>query len=313
MKRRLLAAALLAAVLAVSAGCESGGFGWGRRAEDYVKPTVAVMKFENRAGSAMNWNLGDGLREILVDRLMKIGRYGVVERQEIDSVMREVEFQQSGRTRPQGKVAAGRIKNCQYLIKGVVTDFGHVSANAAGLSAWDWNLFGGSNRAVMGIILYVVDVESGEIVASESIEESVRAGDASVKAVYSGVSFGGTAFYQTPLGRATARVIQRAVKRITAAIADRPWEPEIAQVQPDGTVILNGGQDRRLKPGAEFEVLEAGAPIVDPVTGDVIGRHPGRRIGRIVVQAIHPRYSLATIVAGRAADFRPGLACRSSG
>jgi curli biogenesis system outer membrane secretion channel CsgG len=312
MKKRIGVAVLAAAVVALAAGC-GGGRGWGRHPEDYVKPAIAVMKFENRASFAMGWNLGDGMREILVDRLMKTGRYTVVERQEIDSVTREIEFQQSGSTRPQGKVAAGRIKNCQYLIKGVVTDFGHVSASAGGTTLWNWDFLGGSNRAVMSIILYVVDVESGEIIASESIEESVKASDTSVKAAYAGVSFGGTTFYQTPLGRATAKVIERAVSRITKAIADHPWEPLIAQVQPDGTVILNGGEDHRLKRGAEFDVLEAGTPILDPVTGDAIGRHPGRIVGRIIVNEIRPRYSLATIVVGRAADFRPGLACKASG
>jgi curli biogenesis system outer membrane secretion channel CsgG len=309
MKRRILAAALVAAVMGTCAGC---GGAWGRHDADYVKPTIAVMKFENRAGFSMNWNLGDGMREMLVDRLMKTGRYTVVERQELDSVMHEVQFQQSGSTRPQGKVEAGRIKNCRYLIKGVVTDFGHVSAASGMWSGLNWDIFGGAHRAVMGIILYVVDVESGEIIASESIEESVRAQDTSVKATYSKVSFGGTAFCQTPLGRATARVIERAVKRITSVIATRPWAPLVAQVQPDGRVIINGGRDHGVKHADQFEVLEAGAPILDPVTGDVIGQHPGKLVGRLVVEQIHPRYSVATLVVGRAADIRPGQACKTS-
>jgi curli biogenesis system outer membrane secretion channel CsgG len=307
---RVLAIAILAA-LAAPAGCRSGS-PWGRQNEDYVKPAVAVMKFENRAGFPLGWNLGDGMREILVDRLMKTGRYAVVERQELDSVMHEVRFQQSGNTRREGKVAAGRIKNCQYLIKGTITDFGHVSRNTSGWSGLNWDIFSGSNRAVMGVILYVVEVESGEIIASESIEESVKAGDTAVKAEYSGVSFGGTAFYRTPLGRATAKVIERAVRRITSAIAERPWEPLIAQVQSDGTVILNGGHDHGIRSGAEFEVLEEGAPVIDPATGDVIGRRAGRQVGRIIVQQVQPRYSMATIVVGRAAEFRPGCACRRS-
>jgi curli biogenesis system outer membrane secretion channel CsgG len=271
------------------------------------------MKFENRAGFALNWSLGDGMQEILVDRLLATGRFHVVERQDLGAVLQELKFQQDGVTRPQGKVATGRIRNCQYLIKGAVTDFGHISTNAGGVSGLSWDIFGGSNRAVMGMVLYVIDVESGEIIASENIEESVSAKDLSVKAAYTGLSFGGSAFYQTPLGRATRRVVERAVKRITTAIAAQPWQPQIALVQEDGSVVINGGRDRGVRSGAEFEVVDAGRPILDPATGDAIGQSAGRSIGRVIVHEVRERYSTATVVIGRAADFRPGQPCRASG
>jgi curli biogenesis system outer membrane secretion channel CsgG len=310
MKRLMLAAAL--AAVWIAAGCGSNG-GLGRSPDDFVKPTIAVMKFDSRAAFPLGWNLGGGMQETLVDRLMATGRYHVVERQELASVMGEQQFQQSGATRPQGRAATGRIKNCQYLIKGVVTDFGHVSTNQGGVASNLGSLFGGSHLAVMGIILYVVEVESGEVIASESLSESVRAGDVSVQVAYQNVAFGGTAFYKTPLGRATARVIDRAVKRITEAIASRPWQPQVALVQQDGSVVLNGGRDRGVKTGAEFEVLDAGPPILDPSTGDVLGHSAGRTVGRIIVQDVHERYSTATIVTGLAAEFRAGQTCRRSG
>jgi len=309
MRRLLPVAAGVAAVLL--GGC--GGGGWGRQADDCVKPTIAVMKFENRAPFPMGWNLGSGMRDILVDRLMDTDRYHVVERAELGAVMQEIQLQQGGATRPQGRATTGRIKNCQYLIKGTVTDFGHVSTKSGGWSGWNWDIFGGSNRAVMGIILYVVDVESGEIIACESLEESVRAKDLSVQATYQGVSFGGQVFHQTPLGRATAKVIGKAVKRITRAIAEQPWQPQIALVGSDGVVVINGGRDRGVERGAEFEVLEAGSPIVDPATGDVLGHSRGRRIGRVIVESVAARYSVATIVVGTKTDFRVGQACRACG
>ncbi len=294
----------------VAAGCESNA-GAGRNPEDYVNPTIAVMKFENRATFPLGWNLGGGMQEVLVDRLMATGRYHVVERQELAAVTNEIKFQQSGATRPEGKAAAGRIKNCQYLIKGVVTDFGHVSTKEAGAVFGDFgSLFGSSNQAVMGIIIYVVDVESGEVIASENITESVGASDVAVNTAYKNVSFGGSSFYRTPLGRATEKVVDRAVKRITAAIAAQPWEPKVALVQEDGSVVINGGRDRNLKSGAEFEVVEEGPPILDPTTGDVIGHSQGKSVGRLIVADVHDRYAVATVVVGRSADFRVGQNCR---
>ena len=165
----------------------------------------------------------------------------------------------------------------------------------------------------MGIILYVVDVESGEVIASENITESVSASDVAVNVAYKGVSFGGSSFYRTPLGRATTRVVDRAVKRITAAIAAQPWEPKVALVQDDGSVIINGGRDRNVKTGAEFDVVEEGPPILDPTSGDVIGHSQGKSVGRLIVAEVHDRYAVATVVEGKSADFHPGQNCRRPG
>ena len=204
--------ALLLAGLALvaCAGCGRNVFGGGP-GDDYVKPTIAVMKFENRAPFPLNWNLGGGTKDILVDRLIATDRFQVIERPELDSVLRELQFQHSGATRDQHRAARGRIKNVQYLIKGTITDFGHVSTSSGFLNLANWDIFQGKTRAVMGMTFYVVDVESGEIICSEHLEKSVRAEDVRVQAVYKNVAFGGSVFHRTPLGKATAGVIGKAV------------------------------------------------------------------------------------------------------
>jgi len=276
----------------------------------YIKPTVAVMKFENRAQFPMRWNLGGGMRDILVDRLVAAGRYHVIERPELDSIIRELKIQNSGMTRKHARAEVGRIKNVQYLIKATITDFGHVSTNSGFMSAKPMKMWGASHKAVMGMTLYVVDVESGEIITSESIEESVRASDLSVKARYRDVSLGGSVFYRTPLGRATARVIDKAVGRVTRSIAARPWQPRIALIQAGGMVVINGGRNRRVQSGVSYEVYKLGSPIVDPDTGDVIGHQPGQAIGRIQVCEVRPECSVANILAGSGQNFQIGQRCR---
>lgn len=303
--RKLISVAIAVLVL-LAAGCG----GWGRDADKYLRPTIAVMKFENRAPFPLSWDLGGGMQEILVNELMETGRFQVVERAELGHVVSEQQLQASGLTRAQGRVPTGRIKNCEYLIKGTVTDFGHVSSTSGGWSSWHWDIFGGSSRAVMGVILYVVDVESGEVVACESIDESVKARDVSVQAAYGQVAFGGSVFRQTPLGQATAKVVEKAVERITRTIANRPWQPMVAQVADDGTVVLNGGRNHGLEQGNEFEILEAGQPIQDPATGDVIGRGPSRQVGRVIVKEVFDGHATATIVMGSKTAFRPGQRCR---
>jgi curli biogenesis system outer membrane secretion channel CsgG len=304
---RLPVALTYLALALLCGGCAAPGSG---NPADYVQPTIAVMKFENRAPAVLGWDLGSGTRDVLVDRLMRTGRYHVIERPEIASIMGELKFQQSGVTRPQDKAAAGQIKNVQYLIKGTVTDFGIVGGINGGAGKGSLGLFAGDTKAVMGIIMYVVEVESGEIIASQSIQEAVHSSEVDVRAAYKDVAFGGGVFSRTPLGEATAKVIDRSVDKITTTIASRPWVPRIAHVEGDGTVILNGGSQRGLKTAQELEVFTLGAPIADPDTGDVIAHQNGQLLGRLRITEVQDRYSMASIVTGKAEALQVGQRCR---
>ncbi len=304
MKRTLLIVSVL--VVALGSGCA-------RRRPDpalFVKPTIAVMKFENRAPFPMNWSLGEGMADILVDRLVETSRYHVIERPELDAVIRELRLQRSGATREKTRAALGQIKNVQYLIKGTVTDFGHVASEKGFFRGGSTRVFGSHARAVMGMTFYVVHVESGEIVASDRLQESVHASEVAVATRYKDVAMGGSVFYQTPLGQATAAVMDRAVGSITDAIASQRWRPKVAMVDPQGIVVLNGGANRRIVPGWSYEILEAGAPIIDPDTGDLLGRRSPNVIGRLRVVKVSPRYCDAEILEGDPTTFKIGLTCR---
>jgi curli biogenesis system outer membrane secretion channel CsgG len=310
LRSAILASVALGTVLCCG-GCDSTGlFNWPTD-NTLVKPTVAVMKFENHAGASPNgWDLGNGMADILVDRLVASGRYQVLERAELHSLKEEFKLQHDGQTRPQNRAAAGRMKNVQYLIKGTVTDFNPVSSGTGWAGTGGWDIFGGGNHAVMGIIVYVVDVESGQIICSESIEESVRAGDMSSQASYKGVGFGGSQFHQTPLGRATASVIDKAVRKITHTIAAQPWEPKLAMIGQDHTVVINGGQDRRVQAGEYYDVLQTGEAILDPDTGDIIGRRGGKVVGRVQINSVELLCSQAAIVMGQSETFQVGQRCK---
>ena len=121
---------------------------------------------------------------------------------------------------------------------------------------------------------------------------------------------GGSVFYQTPLGRATARVMDDAVRKITEAIASRRWQPKIAALNDDGTVLLNGGMNRKVAVGRQYDVLEIGQAIVDPDTGDLLGRKEDTILGRLRVVEVRARYSVAEVVSGDPERLRVGLSCR---
>lgn len=277
---------------------------------NYITPTVAVIKFENRAPLDRGWDLGGGMKDVLVDRLLATERFRVVERHDLQAVLGELQFQNQGPTRKQGRAKPNRLKNVQYLVKGVVNDFGHVESGQGAAAFPGWDIFGGGRRAQISILLQVVDVESGEVLASENVTGSVRAHELTAKADYDKIAFGGSRFYRTPLGKATSQVIDKAVKRIAGVIARRPWRPKIAAVNTSQTVVINGGSKQGIRAGSVYQVFAAGQPIVDPDTGDVIGHEGGRHVGDVQVRKVRELYCVAEILTGKESEFKVGHLCR---
>ena len=273
-----------------------------RSVRKFSQPTVAVLDFENKAWFPLDWNIGDGVRDILVDELVKSGRFSVVTRADLGAILGELEIQKDDHFRKEGRLEHGKLKNVRYLVKGAVTDFTHVAGG--GVRAIVPRVWGGAkgSYAIVAITLYVISVETGEIVASESLEGRAYAGGAEVAGVYRNVTLGGNAFYRTPLGRATKQVMGKALERIALHVASASWRPRIAKVDGEQRVVMiSGGIDRALKEGSIWGVYEPGEKVLDPDTGDVLGREPPRKVALLKVMRVGAKLSEVQILEGAVA------------
>jgi curli biogenesis system outer membrane secretion channel CsgG len=297
---------LAAGVAVVLAGCAGDPYWVSLRSKEFVKPSIAVHSFTNRATPPAQWSLGDGMQELLINALLKTERFHVAERESLGDIVSEIRVEQSPGFRPEGRAPVGRLMNVQYLVKGTIIDFDQISAARFGAGQAEiGRAFLGykDEKAVITINLYVIEVASGRVVASEVISEQVDARQVAAEIGYKSIGFGGSVFWKTPLGEACSRVIQRAVVRITDAVAAQRWEPKIAKVL-DGVLVLNGGADRDLRVGTTYLVLGAPERILDPDNGEVIGYLPGAPVGRAVITQVQPACSIARIVEG--AGFQVG-------
>lgn len=298
--RRFGIVALPTLALLCMSGCSwisLGGVG------DYEKPTIAVTSFRNKAGGFGQWQIGEGMAEMLQSGLMRTGRFQVIERQELGAIISELDFQESGLVREEGRVERGRIKPVQYQIKGVVTDFSHVSSSKVGFFKNPWLVTFSRTAAVVAITVNVWDVESAELVASFTLEGTASAKGTSVAGEYKDVSFAGQVFFRTPLGRASQKVINRAAKKVADAVAKQPWRPRIAEVNED-EIVINGGLNHDIHDGQRFEARTLGRPVKDPSTGDILGRREGEVIGAIEVFRVEEKFALTRVIRGE--DFQVG-------
>jgi curli biogenesis system outer membrane secretion channel CsgG len=262
-------------------------------------PVVAVMDLENQAGGFGQWNLGNGMADMLVTRLMATRKVTVLERQYLRDVLSELSLQQQNAFRAEGRVAPGRLKNARYLIRGAVTEFAEVSGGSGGFGVGSFRIFGAGSRAIVALHLRIYDVETGEILSSIKAEGTAKAVKADAGSQYKDIKFGGEAFKRTPLGKATEDAITEAIEQLLDALPVDYWHPLVAE--RDGqAVVVNGGSNVGLRPGDQFIVREKPRFVTDPATGNVIDTITGKEQGRIQIQKVNALSSTATLLEGQA-------------
>src|SRR5579862_5598428 len=95
------------------------------------KKRVAVMNFEYgtvQSGVAgifgSNVDVGKGIADMLVDRLVNGGIYSVIERKALDKLIAEQNFSNSDRADPSSAAKIGKLLGVNAIIIGSITQFG---------------------------------------------------------------------------------------------------------------------------------------------------------------------------------------------
>ncbi len=95
------------------------------------KKRVAVMNFDYatvQSGVAAlfgtNQDIGKGIADILVDKLVNDGVYSVIERKQLDKILAEQNFSNSDRADPNSAAKIARILGVDAIIVGSITQFG---------------------------------------------------------------------------------------------------------------------------------------------------------------------------------------------
>ncbi len=172
---------------------------------------VAVLSFENRTKYGAR-QLSDAAAEILVSELSRSGSFILIERNRLEDVLRELEFQMSDLADSESSAKVGRILNCQYLMTGVVSNFG-VKTEGRDMLVAKKKI----QTAQSEVDIRIVDVETAQIVYSaygKGVAEKV---------VESTLGLGGTGGYdETLAGESLRAAISEAVRRQIEFFRARP-------------------------------------------------------------------------------------------
>src|SRR5437660_9214254 len=145
------------------------------------KKRIAIMNFEYGTVQSYvasifgtNVDVGKGIADILVDRLVTDGTYSVIERKALDKLIAEQNFSNSDRADPTSAARIGKLLGVSAIVIGSITEFGrddkstNIGGGALGGITGRFGVGGVGKReakAVVQISARMVNVETGEILA----------------------------------------------------------------------------------------------------------------------------------------------------
>jgi curli biogenesis system outer membrane secretion channel CsgG len=257
-----------------------------------AKPRIAIIDFEDKSGSAWGeWAIGTGVSDMLATTLFKTGKFDIYERAQMEAILSEQSLQMSGAMTTESAVKVGKLLGVKYLVVGSVNQFGQ---KETGVSAFGIGVK--STTAHVACDVRLIEVETGKLVAAEKGEANESA--TGVSADYQGVSFGGTGFDETIIGKATNKCVVDIANKIAADFAGRGLQGSIIKVSDSGQIYINLGDDSGIKVGTVLFVVRKGEELIDPDTGENLGSD-NTQIGTVKITALKGKFSLGDMVDGK--------------
>jgi curli biogenesis system outer membrane secretion channel CsgG len=277
------------------------------------KKRIAVLDFDFATVQSnvaaifgTNQDIGKGIADMLVDRFVNDGTYSVIERKALNKILAEQNFSNSDRADPNSAAKLGRVLGVDAIVIGSITQFGRDDKNTSVAGGGIGGItrrygIGGIGhkeaKAVVGITARIVNVETGEILASaQGFGKSERSGTSLLGSGGSGWNNGGGAidmssknFGTTIIGEATNNAVSDVARQLEGSAANLPThtirlDGLVADASGD-SLVLNIGSKAGVHVGDRLEVSRPVRTIKDPSTGKVI-RQIENKLGEVVITEV---------------------------
>ena len=314
MKSRIVTAIAVFLTLVSAAGAQQ-------------KKRVAVIDFDYATVQSQvssmfgtNKDIGKGIVDLLVDKLVSDGVFSVIERNALDKITAEQNFSNSDRADPNSASKIGRILGVDAIIVGSITQFGRddkstsVGGGALGNVTGRFGIGGvnkTSSNAVVQITSRIINTTTGEILASVTAKgQSTRSGAGLLGAggsVYGpeaglGIDMRSKNFGNTILGEAITKCVADLGSQLDFKAGALPTNVVqvsglVADVSPDGTIIINIGSRAGVKVGDLLDIKREGRVIRDPATGKAL-RSIGDAVGSLTITEVDDGSAVGKFVGG---------------
>jgi curli biogenesis system outer membrane secretion channel CsgG len=292
-------------------------------AQQPIKHKVAVLDFNyatvmtaSQAVFGTNVDIGKGISDMLIDKLVNDGSFRVIERNQIDKILNEQNFANSNRADTATAAKIGHILGVDAVITGDITQFGRddQNKNVGGmLGKWGSGYgLGGvgtqKSKAVVQITARMIDTSTGEILASASGKgESARSGTMLGGGGAGTGGFGGggagmgsSNFAQTIIGEATTQAVAALAQNLAADSTKLPTivapTVSVSGLVADASssdIIINVGTQAGVKVGDKLQISRVVRVVKDPVTGKPL-RSIENPVGQLTVTSVDATSAVGT-------------------
>ncbi|MFQ5601993.1 MAG: CsgG/HfaB family protein [bacterium] len=237
-----------------------------------IKKRVAVFTFEDKTDRSWRWwnhkGVGEGLSDMLTTELVKTGHYRVIERQELEQILKEQKLGMSGIVTPQSAAELGKVLGVEFAVMGAVTEFGYKKSSTGGRIK-GFGLGVQKQSATVALDCRMVNTSTAEIISAEHVRKEKSS--KGLKIDTRKIDFKSQkAFDESLVGKAARAAVQDVIKMIDQRSPQIPWQAKIITVK-NNLVFINAGAQSGLQNGDIFFIYQKGEDLVDPDTGLSLG------------------------------------------
>ena len=289
-----------------------------------AKSRVAVLEVDNNSssnsisfsgpdGQSFSWDLNNadqvpvnGIEAIVTDVMNQTGRFRLIERQELSSILQEQDLAASGRVAKPSGAKTGKVLGAQYLVQVVVTDYeANTSGSGGGLGGLVTKrvpLLGGfgvkSGKGQVGLNFRLIDAETSEVMYTKQVESVIKESGLTVggAAFSGGGALGGffSSYSKTPIGQAVIAGINKGVYELVKEIGAAPASGSV--IKSEGNKIWVNMGSGAVSVGDTLTVMSKGEELIDPDTGISLGSSD-TEVGSVRISQAQDKFSIADVVA----------------
>ena len=281
------------------------------------KRVIAVQEFD--FGTVMTADqsihntlpqIGKGLHALAVKRLQEAGKFRVVERSNINTVLAEQDFGAGNRVKQGTQSKVGRIIGADAILMGTITTFGRDDKKQrVGGGGYAPGILGGirikndSAKAVVAIDYRLVDAETSETIATgEARGESKRESKGVDLGIFGSGGGGGgdvdmssTNFGQTIVGEATIDCMNKLMENLNLKDSEikarnTDVETRIAEVAFPQIYLASGSNEGIMKCD-RFVISRIIKEIHDPVTKELLDLQV-QKVGELVITEVRDKMAI---------------------
>lgn len=239
------------------------------------------------------------LREMVLTKAQKSGKFTVVEQARIDEIKRQMDLELDGDYDEASLARRGRLQAAKYSVFGTITRF------ESSRKQTSYSIVGGDETMTMKMTLdlRLVDNELGTVVASDQVTAQIDSANSQVGFL----GLGTASESQGEIGQLLDTLAQNVIAKVVMTL----WPIKVVAVNTEEKIVTINAGDSIVWKGEHLMVYGTGGEIIDPETGEILGKEESN-VGEIEVYDAQPRFSKCRIIrpSQRPQELVVGQICR---